>query len=97
MGPSFNLAEISTFYYNFPLGPHFSDKLKVSNLDLKLCPHRDLYETSLSTKFQNLWMNYLRHTSILAKKRFFMDIVLCMDILENPYLRDNLFKDSETL
>jgi hypothetical protein len=34
---------------------------------------------------------------MLAKRRFFLDIVLYMDILENPYLGDNLSKDSETL
>jgi len=97
MGPSCDLAEISTFYYNFPIGPHFSDKLKVSNLDLKLCPHEGLHQTSLPTKCQNIWTNYLRDTSMLAKRRFFMDIVLYMDVLENPYLGDNLSKCSEIL
>jgi hypothetical protein len=88
MSPSCNLVEISTFYYNFPIGP---DKLKVSNLDLKICPHEGLPQTSLPTKFQNFWINYLRDTSMLTKRRFFMDI------LENPYLGDNLLKSSETL
>ncbi len=97
MGPNCDLAEISTFYYNFPIGLHFSDKLKVSNLDLKLCPHEGLHQTSLPTKFQNFWINYLRDTSMLAKRRFFMDIVLCMETLENVYLGDNLSKGSETL
>jgi hypothetical protein len=97
MSPSCDLAEISTFYYNYPIRPHFSDKLKVSNLDLKFCPHEGLHQTRLSTKFQNFWIDYLRDTSMLAKRRFFMDIVLCMDTLENPYLGDNLSKGSETL
>jgi hypothetical protein len=40
MGPSYDLAEISTLYHNIPLGPHFSDKLKVSSFDVKLGPYQ---------------------------------------------------------
>ena len=71
MGASCDLTEILIFYYNFPIGPHFSDKLKekwgpigphfsdklkVSHLDLKLYPQEGLYHTSLHTKFENFWI-----------------------------------------
>ncbi len=97
MRPSCDLTEILTFYYNFPIGPHFSDKLKVQNLYLKLWPHEGLHHTSLPTKFQNFCINYLRDTIMLTNRRFFLDIVLCMEILENAYLGDHLSKGSETL
>ena len=97
MGPSCDLAEISTFYFNFPIWRPFSDKLQVSNLGLKLCPHEGLHQTSLPTKFQKFWINYLRDASMLAKRRFFMGILLCMDILENPYLGNSLSKTFENL
>ncbi len=85
------------FYYSFPIGPHFFDKIKVLNLDLKLCPHQDLTQTSFPTKFQNFWMDYLRDISILVYRRFFMDIVLCMNILESLYLGGSLAKSSDAL
>ncbi len=97
MGPGCDLAEISTVYYNFPIGLYFSDKIKVSNLDLKLCPHQGLNQTSLPTKLQHFWIDCLRDTGMSAQRRFFMDIVLCMDILKNSYLQDSLSKNSETL
>ncbi len=52
MGPNYDLAVISIFYYNFPEGPHFSEKLKVSSFVMKLCTYQDLNQSSLSTKFQ---------------------------------------------
>jgi len=42
MGPSCDLAEISTFYYHFRMGLHFSDELKVLSFDVNLCPPEGL-------------------------------------------------------
>jgi hypothetical protein len=42
MGPSCDLAEISTFYYHFRMGLHFSDELKVSSFNVNLCPSESL-------------------------------------------------------
>ncbi len=58
MGPSCDLAEIPIVYYNFPIEPYFSDNMKLSNLDLKFCPHEGLNQTSLPTKFQNFGIHY---------------------------------------
>jgi hypothetical protein len=60
MGASCDLAEIPIVYYNFSVRPYFSDNMKLSNLDLKFCPHQGLNQTSLSTKFQNFWTNHLQ-------------------------------------
>src|SRR5271163_4932080 len=97
MGPSCDLAEISTVYYNFPIGPYFSDNMKLLNLDLKFCLHQGLNQTSLPTKFQNFWTNYLRDmdspkypciTKYPSKSVF---------MLTYQYLGDNVSKNSETL
>jgi len=40
MGRNCDLAEISTCSYNFSMGSHFSDKLKISSFDVKLCPYQ---------------------------------------------------------
>jgi hypothetical protein len=77
MGPNCDLAEISTFYYDIPIGPHFSDKLKVWNLDLKLCAHEGLHQTSLPTKFQNFWINYLRDTTVVCWQKDAFLWILC--------------------
>jgi hypothetical protein len=66
MSPSSDWTEISTFYYNFPIGLYLSDGIKVMNLGLEFCPHQGLNETSLPTKFQNFWTDYLRDASMLA-------------------------------
>ena len=66
MGPSCDLAEISTVYYNFPIGPYLSDNMKLSNLDLKFCPRQELIQTSLLTEFENFWIHYLRDTGMVA-------------------------------
>ncbi len=66
MGANCDLTEISTLYYNFPAGPYFSGIIKVSNFDLKFCPHQGLNQISLSTKFQNFWTNSLREKSLGA-------------------------------
>jgi hypothetical protein len=60
MSVSYNLAEILTSYYNFPVGPDFSSKVKVSNFDLKLCQHQSLNKTSLPTQSQKFSINHLR-------------------------------------
>ncbi len=60
MAASCNLAEILPSYYNFPVGPHFFGKVKVSNFDLKLCQHQSLNRTSLPTQSQKFWINHLR-------------------------------------
>jgi hypothetical protein len=60
------MAEISAFYYDFPVGPHFPGKVKVSIFDLKHCLHQGLNKTSLLTKFQNFWISHLRDMSMLA-------------------------------
>ena len=66
MGPSCDLAEILTVYYNVPTGPYFSDNMKLSNLGQQFYPHQGLIQTSLPTKFQNFWIHYLRDTGMLA-------------------------------
>jgi hypothetical protein len=53
LDPSCDLAEISTFYYNFT---HFSDKLEVSSFDGKFSPYQGLNESTLPKKFQTFWL-----------------------------------------
>ncbi len=97
MGASCDLAEISTFYSNFPQGPHFCDKLKVSSFDMKLCPYQGFNQSSSSTEFQRFWTKHSREMIFSKYPRIKQHSLQSFFKLTGSYLRNAQSKKSETL